>query len=294
MGGNRISKIPNEKVMERLENILKRLEIGEKLSVKALASEFGCSTKTIQRDINERLPMLRKYLGIEFEPTRVGKLITLEKQIAFSNFNDDIRALKNSNSHLFANISIENMDRQSKNIQTIESAISSKHYVGFDYQTNNKSIKILLIPLKIICFDGLWYLIGQNSKYNEIRKYYIKNISNLRASDRATDIQKSIDKKIKRAMNVWFDANANEYEVRLYAQKEIAKYFMRMPISATQTIISKDNDGGVELSIMITNDNEIIPTVLKWIPNLFVLSPKALKEKIDKAVISFLEQSSQI
>ncbi len=294
MGGNRISKIPNEKVMERLENILKRLEIGEKLSVKALASEFGCSTKTIQRDINERLPMLRKYLSIEFEPTRVGKLITLEKQIAFSNFNDDIRALKNNNSHLFANISIENMDRQSKNIQTIESAISSKHYVGFDYQANNKSIKILLIPLKIICFDGLWYLIGQNSKYNEIRKYYIKNISNLRVLDRATDIQKSIDKKIKRAMNVWFDANANEYEVRLYAQKEIAKYFMRMPISATQTIISKDNDGGVELSIMITNDNEIIPTVLKWIPNLFVLSPKALKEKIDKAVISFLEQSSQI
>lgn len=50
-------------------------EIGEKLSVKALASEFGCSTKTIQRDINERLPMLRKYLGVEFEPTRVGKLI---------------------------------------------------------------------------------------------------------------------------------------------------------------------------------------------------------------------------
>ncbi|MDD3466920.1 MAG: WYL domain-containing protein [Campylobacterales bacterium] len=294
MRGNHTSKVPNAKVMERLESILGRLETGDKLSVKALALEFGCSTKTIQRDINERLPMLCKHLSIEFKPMRSGKLIALPKQVVFSDFSDEIQVLQNNESHLFANISTENMTQQSGNIQTIELAISSWHCISFDYKTDKKSVDVLLTPLKIICFDGFWYLLGQDNKNSTIKKYYIKNISNLKVLHKAANKPKNINKKIKRAMNIWFDANAAEYEIRLYAQKEIAKYFMRMPISATQTIVAKDSDGGIELSVMITNDNEIIPTILKWIPNLFVLSPKTLKEKIDTAVTSFLEKSSQI
>jgi predicted DNA-binding transcriptional regulator YafY len=44
-----------DKILTRLVNILSKLNDGEALSVKELAEEFGVSTKTIQRDFNERL-----------------------------------------------------------------------------------------------------------------------------------------------------------------------------------------------------------------------------------------------
>ena len=44
-----------DKILTRLTIILQRLYEGEKLSVSELAEEFNVSTKTIQRDFNERL-----------------------------------------------------------------------------------------------------------------------------------------------------------------------------------------------------------------------------------------------
>jgi len=44
-----------DKILFRLNSIWQRLREGEVLSVKELAEEFNVSTKTIQRDFNERL-----------------------------------------------------------------------------------------------------------------------------------------------------------------------------------------------------------------------------------------------
>jgi len=44
-----------DKALTRLRIILQRLNDGESLGVKELAEEFGVSTRTIQRDFNEKL-----------------------------------------------------------------------------------------------------------------------------------------------------------------------------------------------------------------------------------------------
>ena len=44
-----------DKALTRLVSILTKLYNGDKLSVKDLAEEFNVSTRTIQRDFNERL-----------------------------------------------------------------------------------------------------------------------------------------------------------------------------------------------------------------------------------------------
>ena len=44
-----------DKILTRLTSILSKLNEGESLSVKELSGEFNVSTKTIQRDFNERL-----------------------------------------------------------------------------------------------------------------------------------------------------------------------------------------------------------------------------------------------
>ena len=78
--------------------------------------------------------------------------------------------------------------------------------------------------------------------------------------------------------------------MRLWADKKIAKYFYRRPISNSQRVISTDPDGSIELSVMVTNEFEIIPTVFYWIPNLLVLSPKPLREEVEKLTAEFVEK----
>ena len=77
-----ISRTPDYNVMERMSDILRRLEAGEKLSIKELATEYGCDTKTIQRDINKRLPELLSQLNMGVRLEREGRLVSLSGETA--------------------------------------------------------------------------------------------------------------------------------------------------------------------------------------------------------------------
>jgi len=53
---------------------------------------------------------------------------------------------------------------------------------------------------------------------------------------------------------------------------DMTKYFQRKPISKSQIISSiNSQDGSIELSLKITHEMEIIPTILKWLPHIKVL-----------------------
>ena len=82
--------------------------------------------------------------------------------------------------------------------------------------------------------------------------------------------------------------------MRIWVDKSIAKYFSRRPISKSQRVISTDADGSVELSVMVTDDFEIIPTIFYWIPNLIVLSPEPLKKRAESMTKEFIEKISMV
>ncbi len=67
------------------------------------------------------------------------------------------------------------------------------------------------------------------------------------------------------------------------------KYFQRKPISQTQRFIDLDNDGNMIVSIDISNENEIIPIVKYWLPNIKIIEPIELNEKIKKEIEKFLK-----
>jgi DeoR/GlpR family transcriptional regulator of sugar metabolism len=60
-----------DKAMTRLVGILNKLYIGESVTIMDLAVEFGCSEKTIQRDIYQRLSSFPiEKIGKEFRFTQ--------------------------------------------------------------------------------------------------------------------------------------------------------------------------------------------------------------------------------
>ncbi len=311
------SRTPNFKVMERMSDILRRLESGEKLSIKELSNDYGCDAKTIQRDINKRLPELLSQLGMGVKLEREGRLIklcgdaatlknfdealvldVLEKLSEGMGANFAIKAKKilsnikkaDCEEHLYASVHFEDVTDKADDVLSLEVAMGKQNIIKYKYEINGSSSEIESKPLKLICFDGFWYLLAEDTKSAIIKKYYLKSISNISMTNKTFTIKKALKEKLQNAVNVWFDANKESFEVRLWADKRIAKYFYRRPISNSQRVISTDPDGSIELSVMVTNEFEIIPTVLYWIPNLLVLSPKPLREEVEKLTAEFVEK----
>lgn len=311
------AKVPDYRVMERIEEILGRLRAGEKLSIKALSTEFECDTKTIQRDMSQRIPELlqRMNLGVKIEKS--GRLFiltgdttnlknfeetlvldTLEKLSEGIGANFALKAKKLLHSakknaqenYLFTRIDFEDVTNKADEVLAIEVAIGKRQMITFLYQKEKERYVVNAKPLKLISFDGFWYLLAEDMSQNVIKKYYLKSIFNIQTTKEHFDIPPMLQEKLDNAINIWFDANSETLEVRLYANKTIVKHLLRRPLSKSQRIISTDPDGSVELSIKITDYREIISEVLKWIPNLFVLSPQELKEDIHESIEEYLQE----
>lgn len=79
----------NRVFSERLSELLRRLNNGETLTIEVLSEEFGVSTRTIQRDLNERLDFLTWQLKgpkhYKLDKNKFGHL-TLEDIDRFARF----------------------------------------------------------------------------------------------------------------------------------------------------------------------------------------------------------------
>jgi len=123
-----------------------------------------------------------------------------------------------------------------------------------------------------------------------LKKYHIKSMSNINILDKNFTRSKKLDKVLENAINIWFNIENPPFEVVLHVDSEIAKYFQRKPISKSQIISSiNSQDGSIELSLKITHEMEIIPTILKWLPHIKVLEPKELRDSVTCRVEEYLE-----
>lgn len=74
-------------------------------------------------------------------------------------------------------------------------------------------------------FNGYWYLLAFDADANDIfKKFHLKSLSTIAASDETFVYPKEIAEKIGKAFSVWFSLN-EPFEVHLWVDKEIAPYF---------------------------------------------------------------------
>jgi len=267
-----------DKILKRLVVILQKLNDGEALSVKELANEFNVSTKTIQRDFNDRLaPSFPIYQDKRLWKFQYGYKLEKSKDIEEQLILDILEKVAENFGYNFANksktliskiknetfnpiytkLNIEDIGNKLSEIKLLEEAISLKKEIKCDYKIKD-SYTTVLQPLKIVNFEGFWYLIALRKE--KIRKYYLKNILNIKILDIIFKVDTKIEDLLKNSISIWFNENIEPFEVKLLANKDIAKYFKRKPFP-TQKIIKEYDDGSIEFSINITNEYEIIPRV---------------------------------
>ena len=297
-----------DKTLTRLVNILSKLNDGDLLSTKELAEEFNVSTRTIQRDFNERLisfPIEKSGHSWKMQDGfKIEKTTSIEDAVVldildglvsgsggkFSTHAKNLLAkLKNQEYNpIYTKLDLEDISDKLNEIQQLESAIKTKTIITcrYDFESYKKSLE--LKPLKIVNYEGFWYLLAQDYRNDILKKYYLKNISNIKTLDKNFKLKSTLDEKLDNSLSIWFDEKKEPFEVKLSIGKIVAKYFKRKPISKTQTIDSIYSDGSMDITIKITSDKEIIPIVKYWIPHVKVLEPTWIQEKIENDLKRFL------
>jgi predicted DNA-binding transcriptional regulator YafY len=293
-----------EKLLSRLMEILRRLYEGQKLSVKALADEFGVSDRTIQRDFNERLksfPLAKSGRRWQIRPGyRVEKAAMLEDQLllellealaagvgpTFKKRTDALfgRLKAASNLPFYARIPLEPIGHLIGTIHTIESAIDRRVAVRFHYEIAGRVQSIMTQPIQMENNEGLWYLFGLDPAMKMIKRYRLSLIQNIEAGRESFKVPRQSEKLLDEAISGRFDQSAKPFEVRLLASAEMADQIAARPLNNSQKILDRRSDGALEIALKITHTREILPIVGYWLPHLKILSPDSLIEQMENLI----------
>jgi len=297
-----------DKILTRLTLILARLNDGEALSVKELAQEFNVSTKTIQRDFNERLSGFHIYQdkkkwkmqeGFSIEKTKSlqeqlvldiiekmtesigGKFATTSHKLLSKIKNEDFNPI-------YTKLNIEDISDRFDDIQLMEKAIKAKLELECNYKNDREgSFQTRLKPLKIVNYEGFWYLVAYRDE--RVRKFYIKTMSNIKLTTTTFITDENIEEILDNSINIWFKADIEPFEVKIYADEVATKYFKRRALP-TQIIETLGEDGTMEFVVTITDEMEIIPIVKYWLPHLRVLEPLWISDMIDEDLEIYLQK----
>ena len=246
-----------DKILTRLTTILSRLNDGEALSVKELAEEFNTSERTIQRDFNERLvsfPIYQEKKKWKMQDGfRVEKTKSLEDEIVLDiieKITEGIGGQFSTKAHkllskiknedfnpIYTKLNIEDISDKFEILQTLENAIQEKKELTITYdEQKNGGFTITIQPLKVVNYEGFWYLVALDEDI--LKKYYLKNISNPQIQESHFKTTQKLDTLLENSISVWFQKDVEPFEVLLYADKTIAKYFKRRPLPTQKNRIT--------------------------------------------------------
>lgn len=293
----------HETLVYRLSQILVKLNQGLKLDPKALADEFKVNLRTIQRDLNERfayLPLEKIEGHYRLDPTFLGKLSTkdIERFASlagvrglFPSLSDDfLRDIfddRMQGALLVKGHNYEDLRGKEKLFGALEKAIYDRKQICFDYAKEG-SLKSYseIAPYKLINHKGIWYLTALDD--DKLKSFSFSKILHLKVLDTSFDWNPAIDSKISSDDGIWH--SDTQREVVLKASPEVAGYFKRRKLIGNQVIEKELSDGSLIISAKVSHDNQILPIVRYWIPNLSIISPESLQAELEQGLSVYLDR----
>ena len=293
-----------DKKIFRLWAILNKLDTGGQVFTAKLAKDFNVSIRSVQRDV-ELLNMvgfpvvscgkgcygfvegfsLKRIMMSEEDASLLSFLYEIAKSLGgkFENsFNGILKKILKPDTESPFYVKMPGGMKLSEDypfISDIESSIDERKKMVIEYASGKKSKKYTVDPLKIIFFEGFWYLLANIDDKDNLRKFRLDMIEGSKMLEQEYELPNNLKTILDESVNVWFEENRDQ-KVTLKADKKVAKYFKKKQYFPHQNIKKENKDGSLVLESAFSDDMEIIPTVLHWIPWVKVVSPDAIKSKV--------------
>ena len=295
-------------------SILNKLNGGGQVRSNEVAKEFNVSIRSIQRDIEllnqTQFPVVSMEKGVYsfmegFSLKKMmltneeASLLTFFHEIADSlgkNFSESFRSLvskvlaKEEDSPFY--VKLPETQAHMKNfpfVKELEEAVSMSQKVKIKYETGKGLEEFKLCPLKLINFEGFWYLLAMPDGKRAFWKFRSEKIKGLEMLTENFDPPRSVKSVLDRSVNIWFNEEPGE-KIVFEIDKDAAHYFKKKIYFPDQKIVKEKKDGSLILETH-ANFNEVIRTIIHWIPDIKVIKPKELDTKIRGLLNAYLKGS---
>ena len=304
-----------DKKIFRLLYILNRLDKGGKVSTRRLAKEFNVTLRTVQRDL-ELLNMtgfpleslekgyhsfaegfsLGKVMASEEEASLLSFLYEIAKSLG-ENFEESFQGIlrkvlaEGEESSFYVKIPEGvKLDKEFPHLKDLELAIEECRKIELSYLTKEGEVKQFKVhPLKIIFFEGFWYLLTRIDEKEWIVKFRLENIKEVTVLDEYFALPENLKTMLDQSVNIWFSEKRDK-KVVLKVDKDIARFFKQRTFFPLQEIKKENKDGSMLVESTVGHYMEVIPTIFKWLPRITVVKPKELREEI-KGIIKEYEKT---
>ena len=290
----------HDTLVRRLALILIKLNQGQKLDPRQLADEFNVNMRTIQRDINERfsyLPLEKIQGQYHLNPAFLGKL-TLKDVDRFAalagvsglfpslseDFLREIFDIRIQSALLVKGHNYEDLRGKEQTFKQIEQSIIARQQIEFDYLNTDNSKRYQVEPYKLINNKGVWYLAAKHE--GKVKTFLFSKIEHIALCGGTFVYDHELDNSLTREDGVWL--SDQPIEIVLKVGSSIAPYFKRRKLIANQVIEKELEDGSLILSAKVGHQNQIVPIVRYWIPNIRVISPDGLQNDIEQSLRTYL------
>ena len=175
-------------------------------------------------------------------------------------------------------------DEEKQVFTNLKKAVKNNEYRTIYMQGKESAPLVNVKCLKMIYSQNNWYIAIETEK-GKLKLSRIKFISKVAYSTK-NNYQKSVLLKYQDYFlnfeNPMTLAGREKKKAILKVSPDISKYFEEdmKTYFKSQQHVKTHMDGSIEFSIKYTQDLEILPFVKRWIPEIEILSPASLREKL--------------
>jgi len=182
----------------------------------------------------------------------------------------------------------EEIDTDDETIRELQEAIRQDNNIAFDYRGES----FYVAPLRIVNFDGIWYLYGldhQEREANRWKTWLLSEIENPEIYyDERHDIADSeVDEDLEEAYSPLFVPD-REIRVRVRVHPPATEFFRLREQLPRQRIVGEEGESLIVESIVSTFA-DLEAEIKSFLPHVEVLEPKELREKILADLRRYLE-----
>ena len=300
----------NKDMIELLPTLLKKLANGEGLNIGELSEQYAIPKKTLQDNI-KKLQLLFPH-DIKYSSSThnwysdknflAETLLTADEVVTMklledysSNVSEKFlrstkrlfnRFKRRASLTIFKKTRMEKIDKDDEGkLAIIKNAITSKTVLKCRYNKKDRIVH----PLKIVLLEGYWYLLVFDTNGETIKTFHLKSIEALELTNDFFEAPSiDIQKKLDGAINAYFKDKPT-IDVELLVHEKVIRYFKRQPLSKYQQLFPDVNPKYTKLTIPVTDEMEIIPTIQQYLPYIKVLAPESLDKKIKENLKNYTE-----
>ena len=284
--------------------ILKRLNDGKKLCMGSLAQEYDVSERTIRRDFTLIRKLFGDFMSKEGECYKAYKkvllddvlnatdLMTLANIVTLFGITNRESLVSNETKTLIEH-AMSVYDFRTRPFETVqntdvlkklEHAIKFHKEVKIRYQSEKALTHANFHPYRILFLNENFYLVGENhsKKHFEFRR--ISLIEEVTYKSKTFIPHSEINAFIRTIQTPWANFGQEDKTVQLRISKKVKRFFLLKKYLPSQKVIEQFDDGDILVEYSVTNYHEVEELIIRWLPDVQIVSPRNLKKMIQRTL----------